>query len=188
MNKQIGALMKKTIVSLTICAITLLPHCGKYKPATMQKPVGYEKEKEKIKVVTKKLSPTECRSYFDSDSIASNYIPVHIFVKNKSEKTYNFDVSQMSLPVEKSDIVAHKTYHSSLEKFMPNKARKYFKSKEAETDFYSKVMGKEDNVLIAPNTAVNKIVFIPKGTFRSNFNLQLIDTETKKELSFDMWT
>ena len=179
----------KNIFTLTlICALTLLPGCGKYKPATMQKPIGYEKQKENVKVVAKRLSDAECHAYFDSNAIAGDYIPIHVFVKNKSNKTYNFDAGRISLPIEKADVVAQKTYHLNLERFIPEKARRFVKSKEAESDFYCKVMGYDDNALISPHTSINKIIFIPRKNFKPNFNIHLVDTETKNALVFEMWT
>jgi hypothetical protein len=182
-----------------ILGLGLMFGCAKYDPQHLDVPRGKLKQKEGVVVAKKALTEEECRTYFDRRLLKRGYQPVQIYVKNETDKTYVLDSYNIGMPLEPV-----KKVMNSMHRNVPWKATKYFLiggviwgtlegimsydvNRKIDDDLKERSINENDIVQIKPYGVVNRVVFVAKNNYDdSNFSLKLLDTESKKELKFDV--
>ena len=197
--------MKK---SLLIFLSIILTGCASYRAATLQdySPVTFvnvtESKNNSLLVAAKKLDETDCKNYLDRNVIRAGYQPIQLFIKNNSDKTYDFSPRRINLPCANYDQVASRVHTSTIGRvagygigaliifpLVIPAVIDGIKSSEAnqalDLDFSLKTARDE---LIHPGFSLNKLLFIPRESYRSPLIFNLMEIESKSLEEFEVHT
>ena len=203
-------IMKKHLnpVLFVSTALVMLSGCASYKAAPLNVPSSEAVHSSSavknndIFITAKAYNRADCKKYLDRDVIAKGYQPIQLYIQNNSNKSYAFSLSSIDLPYARGEEVARKVHTSTV-----GRALAYgipglvvclpliipavvdgIKSSEAndalDSDFSSKIA--RDRT-IAPYSDFNKIIFVPVGDFQQSFNVTLIDQESRKPETFNVF-
>ena len=174
------------IASLFICALALiaLPHCAKYKPIPLGKPF-HHKEKGKVEVAAREFTPAEFKHYFDTSIDCKKFIPLQLFVHNKSDKSITLEAKNLNLTLLTTDKVKRKMHRSTAARtvgwgvagallFAPliipaivDGVRSNNANTEIDADMDKYAFGSDSSIEIKPGVAINKIMFAERPSIKS---------------------
>ena len=194
-------MIKKLLFFVSVTSLIILAGCAKYKPSPTPFPTGKKQELNNIKVVTRKISPQEVKICFDSTNLAKKYDAVQVYIKNNSTKSIILNSQNISLPILSAKEVCKPAYRCTglragsygivamllcpfwipaiIDGLKSSKA-----NAEIDRDVQTKVLSKNDNVIIKPHNHINKITFIPKGQATNEFSIKLVDKNLKTANKF----
>jgi len=116
---------KQTVVraamySLMALSLVVLPNCAKYHGKPLKYPNnGHTQEIKNVSVTTKKLSPHETKTYFDSKKLGKKYNIIQLYINNKSTHTLALNANNTSLSVvPKNDIYKKIKYNTTLREIL----------------------------------------------------------------------
>lgn len=201
MNKNNFNLKNKQrfILFLGLILILILPNCAKYKSTKLNPPQAPTYEKSDLVVSKKILTETEAQNIFGGRKLWDRgYVPIQVYVRNKSNKTYYLNPNDIEIPLESSSHVARKLHRN-----VGWKSAKYFliggplwaaiegySSYEANDaineDFNEKTVRLDRTLKVRPYGIVNKVMFVSKDNFVDNFKMSLIDPKAKRKVTFDL--
>ena len=188
-----------TSIILGLFILLILPNCAKYDGKKLTAPRAPIHEKENIEVAKKALTEEECKEYFSGRNIlARGYQPVHIYVKNNTNKTLYLNPDYITLPLEPSTSVARKMYRNTgwkitkyfiiggpiwaaVEGLASNDANKMIKA-----DMREKSIRLDKSIKIRPYGIMNKVLFVAQENYSADFNISLIEEKSNKKIEFNL--
>lgn len=197
MKKTNNRAIKSIILVLFI--VLILPNCAKYEGKKLTAPYAPIHEKENIEVAKKDLTEKECKEYFGGRNIlARGYQPVHIYVKNNTDKTLYLNPDYITLPLEPSSSVARKMYRNigwkitkyfiiggpiwaAVEGLASNDANKMIKA-----DMREKSVRLDKVIKIRPYGIMNKVLFVAQENYSADFSISLMEEKSKKLIEFKL--
>lgn len=197
--------MKK---SLFIFLSIILTGCASYRAAPLRdySPMNFvdspQSKSNSILVAAKKFDEIDCKNYLDRNVIRAGYQPIQLFIKNNSDKTYDFSLRRTNLPCANYGQVASRVHTSTVGRvvgygigaliipilIIPAVIDGIESSKanqELDLDFSLKTARDE---LIYPGFSLNKLIFVPREAYRSPLIFNLIEIETKSLEEFQIHT
>ncbi len=183
--------MKSKMSFLVIAA--LLAGCASYESEPLSNlMIETPAVKEDVVVVAKSFDRADCQRYLDRDVIEEGYQPVQLFIQNNTDKNYTFSLNRMTIPCARSEEVANKVHTSTVGRAVGYGAaalvlwpfaipaivdgmKSAKANKNLDIDFSSKTARDQT---IAPRSHYNKLIFVPRNEYQSNFSVTLIDQET----------
>jgi hypothetical protein len=199
--------MKKYTVYVTLCSIgfvvLLITGCAKYRPRMMSYATGSVQEQENIEVATKALNDLECQSYFNRKIVKKGYQPIQVCIKNKTDKTYVLNANNIGLPIEKPKRVARRLHTNTASRvagwslgglffwplFIPaivDGTRSIKANKELDADLNERGIGRSQKIVIAPHSAINKVMFVKTADYRPHYSIDLTSKDDGTKVKFMM--
>jgi hypothetical protein len=197
--------MKRIAFLITlICIAFLSVGCASYKPDSLARLnpefAPYVEEIEGVTVAARKFTTQDSKSYLDRDVIVKGYQPVQLAIDNRSTKTFLFSTSGVSLPCARPDDVARKVHTSTVGRVFAwgipgliiwpliipaivDGIGSSNANSELDKDFSAKAL---NEVVVQPASFVEGLLFIPTESFVENFQVKLVDRDTKKVLEFNV--
>ena len=197
MKKNINFLLGTLFVLLLLA---ILPNCARYNPKELIRPKNSNSKINKDGLVASKkvLTENECKKYFNRKLLARGFQPVQLFIKNKTNKTYTLkaeDINAELIPVKRVSRKMHRN--------VGWKATKYFiiggpiwaalegySSHEVNgkinSDLEERAIEENSKFKIKPNRILNKVFFVRKSKSIEDFNIKLIDSETKEKITLNL--
>lgn len=148
-----------------------------------------------ILVAGRAFNDADCLKYLDRPVRKYGYQPVQIIIKNDSDKNLFFSPDQISLPCARVEDIAEEAHTSTVGRSAGYGAAAFFtcglfvipavvdgvKSANAnralDSDYFAKTAKK---TLIAPNTKMNSIIFVPSGSYTDSFQITLLEEGTNR--------
>ena len=179
--------------------LLFLSSCAKYEGKKLPAPHAPIHNKKNIKVSRKALTQKESRKYFSGRNLlARGYQPVQIYIENNTDKTYYLNPNLITLPLESASSVAR-----SMQRNVGWKITKYFiiggpvwaaiegvashdANKMIKSDMGEKSIRLNTAVKIRPHGIINKVMFVAKENYNSDFDVSLIEHKTNKRIKFKL--
>ena len=181
---------------ILVPVLALLAGCASYSAS----PLGslshemVQTRQNDIVVLAKTFNKSDCNRYLDRDVIAEGYLPIQLFIQNNTDSKYSFSLSRVSLSCARPEEVAEKVHTSTVGRATGYGVGALFlwplaipavvdgvKSAKAndslDSDFSAKAAVDQT---LQPHSYMNKLLFIPKSEYRSNFTVTLVDQESGK--------
>ncbi|MBD3273562.1 hypothetical protein GF385_04415 [Candidatus Dependentiae bacterium] len=191
----------KIVISLTAGLLLLLslPNCAKYEGKKLNSPQAPIHEKDNIEVAKKALTQEECKEYFGGRNLMKRgYQPVHIYVKNNTNKTIYLNPDYIELPLESASSVARKMHRN-----VGWKVTKYFiiggpiwaaieglassdANKTITADVNEKAVRLDKAIKIRPHGIINKVLFVAKENYSADFKLSLVEPKSNTAYEFNL--
>ncbi len=198
--------MKRTIKLITFLLLLplLITGCAKHKPQSLHYMPGNIHEQQQVEISTKTFSNLDCKTYLGTEKIVKKgYRPIQIMITNKSDKTFVLNGSNISIPLERGKQVARRCHYNTLARvagwgvgglfvwplFLVAAAEginSIKANKDMDLDFAQRSLYTSDQIVIAPHSSTNKIMFVTNENYRTHFTVDLVDKEGKDRLTFDM--
>ena len=197
--------MKNNYILIPCISLLVLTSCASYRSSLLNNPsqgiVNYSSvKKDNLVVIAKEFDKDDCRRYLDRDVIAKGYQPVQLYIRNNSEKDFYFSIDNVSLPCVSATEVARRVHTSTFGRVLGYGVGALFlwplaipavvdgiRSSEAnealDRDFASKA-AKE--AMIFRGLSLNKLIFVRREDYQNNFQVTLIDQETKTPSTFNL--
>jgi len=181
---------------LGLClSLLLLSGCAHYKAKPLRKlPVTTRESNEQtVSFEYHVLNRSDCKQYLDRNVHKKGYQPIQLTIENNSSRSLHFSLSSFDIPCIEVDEVASKVHTSTVGRavgytvaglvtciwllFIPaivdgigsDKA-----NEQLDIDFSRKAMR---NQVIAPNSTINGLIFVPYERFDEDFSFSLADHE-----------
>ncbi len=191
----------KAIVSILsgLLILLIMPNCAKYEGKRLQAPYAPVHTKDNIEVSKKALTEEESKNYFGGRNlIARGYQPVHIYVKNNTNKTLYLNPNYITLPLEPASSVARKMHRN-----IGWKVTKYFiiggpiwaavegvasydANKMINADIKEKAVRLDKAIKIRPYGIMNKVLFVAKENYSADFDISLIEPKSNRKITFNL--
>ncbi|MFH1461481.1 MAG: hypothetical protein ABIF12_00845 [bacterium] len=189
----------KTYFLYFLSVLLLFPSCAKYEGKRLTAPYAPIHEKENIEVAQKALSEKECQYYFGGRKlIERGYQPIQIYVKNNTNETLYLNPNYITLPLEPASSIARKMHRN-----VGWKITKYFiiggpiwaaiegvashdANKVINADINEKTVRLDHAIKIRPYGIINKVMFVAKENYNSDFNISLIEPKKNKIIKFNL--
>jgi hypothetical protein len=180
---------------LGLCiALLLLPGCAHYKAKPLRRlPVSRQTNEQTVSFEYHVLDRNDCKQYLDRNVQAKGYQPIQLTIENNSSRSLYFSLSSFDIPCISADEVASKVHTSTAGRavgytvaglvtciwllFIPAIVDGVGSAKSNErldVDFARKAI---HNQVIAPNSTINGLIFVPYGNFNEHFSFSLADHE-----------
>jgi hypothetical protein len=190
--KKFGSQMGLVGVCLSLL---FLSGCAHYRAKPLQKlPVTTRQSPEQtVSFEYHVLDRRDCKQYLDRNVQAKGYQPIQLTIENNSSRSLYFSLSSFDIPCIDADDVASTVHTSTVGRavgytvaglvsciwllFIPaivdgigsDKA-----NEQLDIDFARKAV---HNQIIAPNSTVNGLIFVPYENFNDDFSFSLADHE-----------
>lgn len=186
------SLIKKSIFK---AASALLVFAGLTTPLVGWANCHSSKDLKNVEVYTKTFNQYDCKKYLDRDVIAAGYQPIQIIIKNNSDKVVVFSPDQVSLTCARVEEVAARVRTSTTGRAVGYGAAAVFfmglfaipaiidgvgsarANSALDADYYFKVAKGQS---LSPNTKLNGLLFVPKGSFTNTFTVTLREEGSNK--------
>jgi hypothetical protein len=185
-------------------ALIFLTGCASYRASsldhlhsnTASQPAPYSG----VMITAKAFNSMDCKRYLDRNVLREGYQPVQLFIQNNSNKSYLFSLNRISLPYAIPEQVASTVHTSTMGRILgygiPGVIIAWpliipavvdgIKSSEAnaalDIDFYAK--SAKQSEIVGPHSYLNKLIFVDRSSYQSQFSLTLIDQDSNKEEIF----
>lgn len=195
----------KKYIFISCVSLFALSSCASYRSSSLNNPsqglITYSSVKEdNLVLVAKEFDKKDCRRYLDRDVLAKGYQPVQLYIQNNSDSDYYFSLDRVSLICVRPDEVAEKVHTSTVGRAVGYGVGALFilplaipaivdgvKSSEAnealDIDFAAKTA---KDMTIFRHSSFNKLIFVPRQDYQKNFQVTLIDQETKSLRTFNL--
>lgn len=193
---------KRSMFALFGVVLLTLSSCANYQASSLNNlcsEVMYSPTTdEKVIVVAKAFNKTDCKKYLDRDVISAGYQPVQIYIQNNSDINYHFSLDRVDLSYVESDEVAKKVHTSTLGRVtvyglgsliltpliipaIVDGVKSSRANDSLDYDFASKAAKDQ---IIYPHAHLNKLLFVPVSNYHQNFNVVLVDQQSKIPKTF----
>ncbi len=148
-----------------------------------------------ILVAGKAFNDADCLRYLDRPIRDYGYQPVQIIIKNDSDKNLIFSPDQVSLPCARIEDIVEEAHTSTVGRAAGYGAAAFFTcglfvipaivdgvkssnaNKALDSDYFAKAAKR---TIIAPNTKMNSLIFVPSGNYTDSFRITLLEEGTNR--------
>lgn len=183
---------------LSVAALLLASGCAKYRGQNLQPLASVDNKKEEnVKMSYKVFDQFDCKKYFDRDVIKKGYQPVQITIVNNSNRYIEFAKDRLTLAAAPVQEVADKVHTSTLGRSagygtagaillwplvipaIVDGVKSSNANQRLDRDFDNKDLKTQ---IISPYHTLNGVIFVPKGKFRPDFEVTLLEINTQKKI------
>lgn len=190
--------MKSLKTLAIITGIFLLQSCATYQASNLASLPSYQvkeyKEAKGLMIGCKEFSEDDCMQYLDRNLLARGYQPVQLTFFNKSEETYFFSTDRIDLPCASVNTIKNTMYTSTAGRItgyaigslvipfltipaIVDGIMSYNSNQMIDQDLDAKA---KEEFMIIPGSFRKIVVFVPKNSYKSNFNLSLLGNKSNE--------